>query len=70
MHKLHLKDDDMAIHREQWKIIVANIAIALTGIGLIALGIQYALNKRCFFAHTQREQLIENIAQTEWLSPD
>ncbi|CEG56855.1 J domain-containing protein [Legionella fallonii] len=69
MHKLHAKDDEMAIHREQWKIIVVNIAIALTGIGLIALGIQYALNKRCFFAPTQREQLIENIAQTEWLSP-
>ncbi len=70
MHKLHLKDDEMTIHREQWKIIVANIAIALTGIGLIALGIQYALNKRCFFALTQREQLIDNIAQTEWFSPD
>lgn len=69
MHKLHSKDDEMAIHRTQWRIIVTNIAIALTGIGLIALGIQYALNKQCFFAHTQREQLIEHIAETEWLSP-
>lgn len=69
MHQLHSKDGEMGIHREPWKIIVANVAIAFTGIGLIVLGIQYALNKRCFFARTQREQLIEHIGETEWLSP-
>ncbi|MCL9685525.1 hypothetical protein [Legionella maioricensis] len=69
LHQLHSKDDEMAIHREKWKIIVANIAIALTGVGLIALGIHYALNRQCFFALTKREQLIEHIEKTEWLSP-
>lgn len=65
--KLHSTDKDMAIHRSEWKFIVANIALALTGIGLIALGIHYAINKQCFFSKTQREQMVEQIAHTQWL---
>ena len=65
---LHNKDAQMAVHREEWKIIIANIAIALTGLGLIALGIQYAATGHCFFASTQRQKLVEEVAQDHWLS--
>lgn len=39
IQKLHSKDHIMSIHREYWKVIVANILIAITGIGLLALGV-------------------------------
>ncbi len=58
----------MSVHRAEWKIITTNIAIALTGFGLIALGIYYALYKQCFFASTKRESLINKISQNDWLS--
>ncbi len=67
--KLHSKDAEMAIHRSQWKMIVANIAIAFTGIGLLALGIHYALTGQAFFSPTQRQKLVQDIAETEWLGP-
>ena len=67
--KLHSKDTQMAVHRDEWKVIVANIAIALTGLGLIALGIHYAVTGQCFFATTQRQKLVDNVAQTNWLAP-
>lgn len=67
MEKLHSKNKEMAIHRNEWQIIIANIAIALTGIGFITLGIHYALTKQCFFAQTKRQELIQQIAQTKWV---
>jgi len=69
VRKLHSKDKEMSAHREQWKVILANIAIAFTGVGLFALGINYALTGQCFFATTKREQLVENIEETNWLAP-
>lgn len=60
-HKLHSKDDIMSEHREYWKVITANILIALSGIGLFAIGANYVVNGHCFFAQTTREKLIDKI---------
>lgn len=65
---LHSKDDAMTIHRARWKIIIANILIALTGIGLIALGANYLLHGRCFFAQTARERQLDTIEHSDWLA--
>lgn len=64
INKLHSKDDVMTTHRAYWKVIIANILIALTGIGLIALGVQYATNGHCFYAKTKRENLVDSIEKT------
>jgi len=66
---LHSQDAQMGVHREEWKVIIANLAIALTGLGLIALGIQYAATGHGFFASTQRQKLVEEVAQDLWLTP-
>lgn len=65
---LHSKDDEMALHRARWKVIVANILIALTGVGLFAIGANYLLHGRCFFAHTTREKHVETIEHSGWLA--
>jgi hypothetical protein len=71
----HSKDTQMNEHREIWKPIVANIILALTGVGLLALVgniiIQIArsatdkqaisFNNLFFFAKTHSESLIKNI---------
>jgi len=67
--QLHSQDAHMGVHREEWKVIIANIAIALTGFGLIALGIHYAATGQCFFASTQRQKLVERVAEDHWLVP-
>ncbi|MDP3704442.1 MAG: DnaJ domain-containing protein [Legionellaceae bacterium] len=61
LQKLHSKDEIMSKHRQYWKVIIANIVIALTGVGLFALGLNYAINGNCFFAKTTREKRIEAI---------
>ena len=58
--KLHSKDDLMSEHRAYWKVLVANILIALTGIGLFAIGIHYLQTGHVFFANTQCDNLIQN----------
>lgn len=58
---LHSRDEIMSIHRAYWKIIVTNIAIALTGIGLFALGINYCVTGHCFFNQTASEQHLDTI---------
>jgi len=67
--QLHSKDAHMGVHRDEWKVIVANIAIALTGFGFIALGIHYAATGQCFFASTQRQKLVDKVAEVHWLVP-
>ena len=67
MQLLRSKNKVMAEHRAYWKVIVANIAIALTGIGLLALGAYYLHSGQCFFAKTQREKLRDAIKQDAWL---
>jgi hypothetical protein len=59
----------MSLHRTIWKNILTNIVIALTGVGLIALGVQYAMKRQGFFAQTKREQLIEIINENHWILP-
>ncbi len=58
---LHAQDALMNVHRAQWKVLVANVLIALTGVGLFALGVNYLLTKHCFFAKTTREQYLDRI---------
>ena len=57
---LHSKDEEMAAtqYKQRWKIIIKNILIALTGIGLFAIGINYLVTNRLFFSQTQRERNI------------
>ena len=50
-----------ATHRDHWKVLMTNILIALSGIGLFALGVNYLLTKHCFFAKTNREQYVDNV---------
>jgi hypothetical protein len=47
--KIDLKDGQMSIHREYWKVIIANVFTAFTGLGLFAIGINYLVNGRVFF---------------------
>jgi TPR repeat protein len=75
---LHSKDSEMAVHSQAWKPIIANILIALSGIGLVALIIniaaqaisshnkntEFSKNKAFFFAQTQAEQLTEETGQS------
>lgn len=63
MTKLHSKDNEMAAHRERWKVIVANVLIALTGIGLFAIGVCYGLTGHCFFNQTLREKHIQALEE-------
>ncbi len=68
---LHRIDPMMQTHSKQWKPIVVNILIALTGIGLIALitnvttqaikGKPLKINNYLFFARTRGEQKIAAI---------
>jgi hypothetical protein len=72
---LHSEDELMKEHRALWKPIIANIFLALTGFGLLAIvvnataaGIEsvlnnkpYLVNNALFFAKTQREQNNEAI---------
>ncbi|WP_176713853.1 hypothetical protein, partial [Legionella jamestowniensis] len=58
---LHSKDEIMSSHRTRWKMIIANIAIAFTGIGLFALGIHYFRSGHAFFAKTKRQEYMDNV---------
>jgi hypothetical protein len=66
---LHSQDAAMSDHRDYWKVITANIAIALTGVGLLALGVQYFKTGHCFFEQTKRQQLLGTIEES-WLQQD
>lgn len=65
---LHSKDQEMSVHRQLWKVIIANILIALTGLGLFAIAANYLIHGSCFFAQTTRNKQIEAIGTTEWLA--
>jgi TPR repeat protein len=72
---LHSKDKEMQSHRKAWKPIVANILIALTGIGLVAIIAKvtahavsspiFSKNKAFFFAQTQTERLAKKIEKSD-----
>jgi hypothetical protein len=60
--KLHSEDTIVSTHRAYWKVICANILIALTGIGAILLGINYyATSGSLFFSKTQTQQKVDTI---------
>lgn len=61
---LHSEDKAFAEHRSYWKVVVANIAIAFTGIGLFALTGYALYTGHCFFRHTQRENLRETVEKS------
>ncbi|MFA5959292.1 MAG: hypothetical protein WC785_02105 [Tatlockia sp.] len=61
LKKLHSKDKEMACHRQQWKVIVANIAVALTGVGLVVVGASYLFTGHGLFSQTRREKCIKSI---------
>lgn len=67
---LHSQDHIMSKHRATWKPILVNIDIALTGVGLLAIGIKLAHDKlstgqATFFYHkTYRQGQIEDIKRT------
>ncbi len=67
LRELHCKDEEMGAHRQAWKILVVNVALALTGIGLLVVGIKYALTGQCFFANTHRQDLVKAVDNNEWL---
>ncbi|CEK09649.1 hypothetical protein [Legionella hackeliae] len=66
---LHSKDEEMNTHREAWKPIVANIFLALTGIGAVAIALktlhsvvtkpELSINSCLFFAKTASQNTIE-----------
>ncbi|MGL6029951.1 MAG: hypothetical protein ACRC0B_01565 [Legionella sp.] len=69
---LHEQDHVMNSHRHLWKPIVANLLIALTGIGLLALighaiyhavqhGGKATVNHSLFFAKTASQQCIDTL---------
>lgn len=61
---LHSKDSEMATHREYWKIIVANIAVALTIIGVVPVLVKLAVTGKGFFQATRRERLLNEVDMT------
>ena len=58
-----------APHRALYKPVFANMAIALTGVGLLALAGKFAYSGKGFFATTRRAQMAESIASQLSLSP-
>jgi hypothetical protein len=67
---LHSKDNLMSEHQAYWKVIVSNVLIAFTGIGLFAIGIQYLRSGQAFFATTKSNQLIHKVEQSNWMKGD
>ncbi len=69
---LHSKDEEMKKHRKAWKPIVANIFLAFTGIGLIAIALKAisarikkdnSLNGSLFFTQTKSLQNTQAVEQ-------
>lgn len=61
--KLHSKDELMSKHRGRWKVIVANVALAFTGIGLLAIGISLLARGHGFFNETKSQQLVNGVGE-------
>lgn len=58
---LQTKDNIMKSHRAEWKIIVANILVALTVLGAVAVGVNYFLNSTLLGGHTKRQNLLKEV---------
>nr|HAT8713574.1 DnaJ domain-containing protein [Legionella jordanis] len=68
LKKLHSKDGEMSTHRERWKVILANVAMAFTGLGLFAIGVNLLIHKQGLFTQTKREKLLKAVEKSEWLN--
>jgi hypothetical protein len=62
-YKLHSQDDLMSTHRHYSKVVLANIAIALTGIGLAALVVSLLVRGHGFYNSTQGQNKVNDIDQ-------
>lgn len=68
--ELNSKQNEMGIYRASWATIIANLAIALTGLGFVALAIHLAYtkstyNRALFFFQkplTTTETLVDNVS--------
>lgn len=60
---LHANDSVIKNHRQSWKVVIANILLALTGLGAIVLACQSITQQRLalFFNKTGREKQVEKI---------
>lgn len=58
---LHSQDDMMDEHRKYWKVVVANIALALTVIGALAVGISLLVRGHGFFNETQSQRMVTDL---------
>lgn len=78
---LHTKDIQMQAHRQEWKPILANILLALTGVGLVAIFAKFSfhlvankklnINQSFFFGETKTERMVKTIDEaTENLKND
>jgi len=54
----------MGKHRKLWKVIAANTLLALTGIGLLAIGVNLAIHHRFFGQRTHREELRDEVGKS------
>lgn len=63
LNKLHAQDPLMSTHRHYWKVILLNITIALTGVGLLALGLSLLARRQGFFAETQSQSKVNEVAR-------
>lgn len=61
--KLHSQDDLLSTHRHYSKVILANIAIALTGIGLAAIVVSFLVRGHGFYNSTQGQNSVNDIDQ-------
>lgn len=61
---------EMHTHRSLWRPLLANIAIAATGIGLLVIIAKYLTTGSAFFAETQRQKIVQSIShQLACLAP-
>jgi hypothetical protein len=67
---LKKKDQEMGIHRKSWRCVIANLMVAITGIGALAQLITAAYSKvttgeaTLFFSKTKRQTKMEKIEET------
>lgn len=60
---LHANDPLIKTHRKPWKVIIANILLALTGVGALVLACNSLVQKKAilFFNKTGREKQVDKI---------
>ncbi|CAM4381750.1 MAG: hypothetical protein LEGION0403_FIIPPAGN_00707 [Legionella sp.] len=61
--KLHSQDDLMSTHRHYSKVVLVNIAIALTGVGLAAIVVSLLIRGHGFYSSTQGQNTVNDIDQ-------